>query len=240
MQWVINGTGYKTFYPRQQLPTVARGSLDHLPNSNYTATLLSSRTTADGDHYLDSILIVSVEGNITIDVGCVSDSGRDFSSNREMQAQSSDNMKQAQSPDNMIKLVQLWNHNVIQGGTTITTKFLMCVVYSSSLIWETSNNETLTFNTGHSLGSESSLVSADNNSVWLQAIYFAQSLKQLVSITLVTSHDSISCKDGNSSVSTDQLQSITTEPTHSNGIDVYQTSKEKHRSGGNEHLFLEY
>ena len=229
MQWVINETGYHAILPID-FDTVYRDS--SLPNLNYTTTLLSSRTV-NRVHHLDAILIVSVEDNITVNVDCVSDSGgSDSSSNREISA---NQLKQAQSPYNKVQMFLVWNKTVVQ-GTNISTKCFMCGVDFSHQIWETSNNDILKLNTELPLGSEFSRVSADNNFLRLQAIYIAQSPKQLVSIIFVTDSSvaKVSCKAGNIFLSSDQLQNIpsdTTDSTISN-----DTGNTTSQSKGNDHF----
>ena len=203
LQWVINGTGYGTYLPGQ-FDIVFQGSL---PTLNYTSFLLSSRTV-NRVHLLDSIVIVSVEDNINISVGCVSDVGSDVSSNRDP---INNNLMQAQSSDNAIRLFQLWNRIVIQGGNVDVdnTRCFMCGVDSSILSWVINNESSFAFDTQNEIGATFHLLSTDKYFLRLQTILFASSPKRLVSIFLLTdsSVSNILCSAGGISLSSYQLRS---------------------------------
>ena len=215
LQWVINGTGYALYHPGQ-LPITLPVRRESLANNfNYTSTLLSS--TVDGDHQqLDSVLFVSVQDNITINVGCVSDTGSNISSNREV-PESQSEYKQATSSDGHISMFQLWEGPVVTNGGD-NTRCFMCGVDFSNQFWETSNKDQLTFDSEFPLGSESNLPSIDGSILRLQTILLAQSPK-LVSLFLVTDSTvvNVTCNAGGMSLSSTQLRSV---PDTSTGEDI--------------------
>ena len=200
LQWMINGTGYKVFNPRE-LQTVHRESLSTF---NYTATLLSSRTVA-GVHHLTSVLIVSLADNITINVSCVNDTGsKDDSNNRGIPTNQS---MQVQSHDNVMQMAQLWNRTVVQDGTNTTTTCLMCGVEFNHQSWATNNRDFHEFNIQNEIGSQHSLLSSDNSFLRIQTILIALPPKRLISIILVTDSSvrNVTCKANGTSLSSDQL-----------------------------------
>ena len=205
LQWVINGTGYAAYHHGQILTTVPVHR-ESLANFNYTSTLLSLKV--DGDYQkLDSVLFVSVQDNITINVCCVSDTGRNISSNREVPKSQSE-YKQATSSDGHISMFHLWDGPVVSNDGD-NTRCFMCGVDFSNQFWETSNNDQLTFDTGFPLGSESNLPSIDNSVLRLQTILFAHSPK-LVSLFLVTDSTvvNVTCNAGGMSLSSTQLRIV--------------------------------
>ena len=209
MQWTINGSDYGLFLP-EELQQVRRESL---PNFNYTTTLLSSRTTEAGVYQLDSVMIVSVADDIALNVGCVSDTGSDLASNREI---STNQLKQLQFP--MIRIVQLWAGTIIQGGGTSTT-CLLCEVDYSTQFWETNNGDSLGFDSYSDIGSESSLLSTDESFLRLQTILIDQPPQRLVSILLLSdsSVSNVTCFANGYSLNSAHLRSV---PDTSDIIDV--------------------
>ena len=203
MQWVINGTNYGSFFPGQ-LQVVGRESL---PDFNYTTTLLSSRTIGAGVHQLDSILIVSVVGNITIDVGCVSDTGSDFSNNRKT---STSQVLQTPFQSPVIRMVQLWKGDVVQGEGNTTTTCLLCEVNYSNQFWETSNGNLFGFDNQNNIGSALSLPSTNNIFMRLQTILIDKPPQRLISIFLLSdsSVSHVNCSANGNSVSSAQLSRI--------------------------------
>ena len=214
LQWVINETGYALYLPGQLLTHPVRR--ESLSNFNYTSTLLSS-TVAGVHQRLDSVLFVSVQGNITINVGCVSDVGSNISSNRETEVPNK--LLQANSSDGLISIsmFRLWDDQIV-GDTNDSTRCFMCEVNFSSQLWETDNNDQLTFDTGFPLGSESNLPSIDNNFLRLQTVLYARSPK-LVSIFLVTDSTVgiVTCNAGGLSLSSAELRNVTDTST---GADI--------------------
>ena len=204
MLWTINGISYGSFMPTE-LAVVHRESL---PNFNYTTTLLSSRTDA-GVHQLDSVMIVSVEGNITINVGCVSDTGSDFSNNTAKSTMQLLQANSSESPAPVIQMFQLWQRSVIRNDNTNTT-CLMCEVIFRNQFWWTNKGDVLGFDSEHSIGSEFHLPSTDNNFLRLQTILIALPPGRLISIFLLTdsSVSNVTCNAGDISVSSAELRSV--------------------------------
>ena len=196
LQWVINETGFMVFYP---------GELNNIfgertETFNYTSTLLSSKQeVGTGNHHLDSILIVSVLGNITVEVQCVSGTNRNFSNNRK---RLNSHSKLNSSSD--VVLFKLWERPIVRSldNAFTNTSCFLCGSDFNSQTWQTNEKDQLGLDSMLSLRNQFSIPPAAVHFVRLRTILFAKSPKQLVSIFLVTdsSVSSVSCSAGGTSV----------------------------------------
>ena len=221
LQWVINETGYRVFHPGELHRIIGEPT----ETFNYTSTLLSSKqAVGTGNYHLDSILIVSVLGNITVEVQCVSGTNRNFANNRK---RLNSNLRSNSSSD--VVLFKLWERPIVRSldNAFANTSCFLCGGDFSSQTWQTNEKDQLGLDTMFSLPKQLSIPSTADRFVRLRTILFAKFPTQLVSIFLVTdsSVSSVSCSAGGTSVhlSVEDTNPAEIEGTNPGDVDLMDT-----------------
>ena len=137
----------------------------------------------------------------------MSDTGSDFSNNRNT---STSQVLQTPFQSPVIRMVQLWKREVIQGEGNTNTTCLLCEVDFDNQFWETSNGNLFGFDNQNNIGSETSIPSTGNIFLRIQTILIDQPPQRLISIFLLSdsSVSHVNCSANGNSVSSAQLSSI--------------------------------
>ena len=212
--WEVNGTGLNGFLSGE----VGQAFSGSMPNFAYTASLLSSKPTTDGQFTFDSILIVSVLGSFSLDVVCRNGS----SSNRTSNVYNGKGVENSNSTNSIYEEYLLTDGVV--GDKTSQTSIFICEVQNSFMYWRTgTSNSELGFSKFDNVGRTRRNLEQGATIVEEVAIITAKEPYRIVSVFLCTDTSSVTATCGYNS---QNEVSLTSRYDSSSSVPTVQTDPE--------------